>query len=90
MILFLRNKIKQHYGPKGKKYAILTYSSAYELYGILDFWNHYICEIKESSKWIIYDSYYKFIHEDYPKTHVSPLTHESISDKRTFQFIVWR
>ncbi len=89
-ILLLINRMTLCSVPKDSKIAILTYSSAFELYGILDSWNHYVCEIKNNSKWEIYDPYFNHICEDYPDLQVPPLSYDSISKKRTFQFIIWR
>lgn len=88
--LYLTNKMNRSSVPCEGKIAILTYSSAFELYGILDSWNHYICEISTGANWEIYDSYYKYIVEDYPNFNAKPLSHASILKKKTFQFVIWR
>ena len=90
LVMFLISNFKKHGASSKDKLAILTYSSALEFYGITDSWNHYVCEIKNELGWQIYDSYYGFIRTDYPNSQAIPLTHETISKKRAFRFIIWR
>lgn len=85
--LCIMSYIKNKNARPGGKIAVITFSSALELYGINDLWTHYVCEIMENGKHYIYDPYRKFIQKDYP---IIQNTILDIKESKKFQFILWR
>lgn len=70
--------------------AIITYSSAYEMYGITDFWKHCVVEVIKYEKWTLYDSYHDFIFDDYNGLLVNKLTSEKLQEIKKFSLVIWR
>ncbi len=73
-----------------EKYAIVVFSSALELYGILDIWNHYVYELVIGNKRKFYDSYSEFIKKDYPDYKKGEISINNLKGKRVFIFYIWR
>ena len=86
-IVLKSNLMTKNRKPK-KRVAIITFSSAMELYGIEDLWTHYICETINNKKYRIYDPYYQYIFEDY-KIKIPKLNKTRISNAKKFQLYLW-
>lgn len=88
--IFTKSIIQKKRFSHNTKMLLLHFSSAHELYNIDDVWNHYICEFKYNDEWLVYDSYYKNISDDYKNIDIKPIKHASIKKLKKFSFIIWR
>lgn len=90
LYVFVKSILKTYKKAVPDRHVAIIYSSAWELYGIDDIWTHYLCEYFQGDYGYLYDPYASFIQEDYPKLKVNRLTLESLADKKSVKFIIWR
>lgn len=70
------------------KYAKIIYSSAYELYGIEDYWTHCITICKDENSILIKDPYYRLIPKDYGMD-IEPITLNQIKRIKKLSILIW-
>ena len=65
---------------KGEKYAYVYFTSGFELYGIHEFWNHFVVEFYDGER-IYYDRYGEIIKNAHPELAIKIPEHENFVNK---------